>query len=166
MLASKVSGSSPCFVYASICIFLLIFIAFSIVTLAFGIGGPDLYWSIFAGYEMLISFILLILHIVYGVGFILKAKKFELTYTRPKRVSLLLFLVAIFMLLRCIASIDFLIQPLHFAKWEFFILGYYLILELVPTYLVYITIKMQKVADDTQKVGDSVDMNANVWLID
>ena len=76
-------------------------------------------------------------------------------YTRPKNVGILLYIVAFFLLIRCAYIILYLVYPVHVEPWAVYILGYYLIFELVPTYLVYQTILMQIDAQKGTVVGQS-----------
>ena len=142
--------------YLALIIFGLIYVLICLATLNPEINRPDLFWIFYAVYDASTSFGLLILHIINGRKFVQKAKSFRLMYERPKHVGFILYLVSFVLLLRTASIVGFFLHPIHFEPWSFFILGYYIVLELVPTYLIYRTILMQRKAQNTKMIGDSM----------
>ena len=51
-------------------------------------------------------------------------------------------LSAFFLFGRVVFVIQFLIYPFHAYPWAFYVMGYYLLFECLPTYLVYEAILM------------------------
>lgn len=123
--------------YLLLGIFCLLYVAMSVTLVPPILDRPDLYWEIYLYYDIVVSFGLLVLHVINGREFVKKAEAYTLMYTRPKNVGILLYIVAFFLLIRCAYIILYLVYPVHVEPWAVYILGYYLIFELVPTYLVY-----------------------------
>ena len=135
--------------------FQIAYVAMCFICLTPGYYKPNSFWLSYIIYNIILSFWLIVLHVWNGREFIRKAKEFRMMYSRPKNVGMVLNLVAIFLSIRCAKLILFLIYPVDSVPIPIHPMPWYIICELVPTFLVYKTILMQRKAQSIKRINES-----------